>query len=341
MRNIEYLEKLLKHYTFPIDRNNMNMEENLILIHRIILKHSETSNETMVEQVEALFSILIENSVKIDNNTIIFKTLTYFIQNGFYLFITTLKSKKVTSKNKFIKQLLNILDSKEIAKSFNLNEADIEKESNISVLKKVIIKMDSKFKKIFCFPLFFLYKFIHENDEMIKDKINKYISQKDINKFYQTYNEPILEKKYDILKKIIESESNEDKNEMKKPKSNKEKNENKNNLIETDEGKENPDKDETKQNSDNSFNKEKDNNEKSEDSNKNGKIISDISENFNNLKENDNNSTKDNKIYSNEEIMNMVQSLTQRNEEEYKKIYQRFEEEYKKYIKDLKKNIKK
>ena len=59
----EYLEKLLKHYSFPIDRNDMNMKEYLILIHRIILKHSETSNETMVKQAEALFSILIENSL--------------------------------------------------------------------------------------------------------------------------------------------------------------------------------------------------------------------------------------------------------------------------------------
>ena len=273
-----------------------------------------------------------------DKNTILFKTLTYFIQNGFDLFITTLKSKKITSKNKFIKQLLNILDSKEFAKSFNLNETDIEKELNISVFKKVIIKMNSKFKKIFCFPLFFLYKFIHENDGIIKDKINKYISQNDINQFYQTFGEEILEKKYDILKKIIESESNEDKKEIKKSNSNKEKNDIKNDLIETDEGKENPDKDETKQNSDNSSNKEKDKNEKYEDS----KTIIEINENFNNLKENENKSTKEkeNKIYSNEEIVNMVKSLTQRFEEE-NKITQRLEEENKKITQRLEEESKK
>ena len=200
----EYLQNLLKHYTNPIDRNNMNMKEYLILIHRIILKHSENSDKKMVGQVEDLFSILVQNSVRMDNNTILFKTLTNFIQNGFDLFVKTLKSKEVISKEKFFKHLLNILDSKKIAESFNLNEKDIENQLNISVLKTVIMNIKSKFvNKIFSLSLFFLHIFIHENDTIIKNQINKYICEEYFNKFYQNFDE---RKKCNIWKDIINSE---------------------------------------------------------------------------------------------------------------------------------------
>ena len=60
LEKYRYLETLLKHYHYPIDRNNMNMKEYLILIHRIIFIHSGTSNKKIVEQKEQVFSILIE-----------------------------------------------------------------------------------------------------------------------------------------------------------------------------------------------------------------------------------------------------------------------------------------
>ena len=293
----EYLEKLLKHYDSYVDKNNMNMEQYLILINRIIFKYSSVSNKKSIEQVKNLFNILIENSVKLDNNSILFKTLVYFIQNGFDLFIQTIKSTKVTSEKEFIKELLYILDSKEIAKSFNLNPIDIENELDISVFKGVIIKKKLTFvKKIFSFPLFFFIKFIQENDKDIKDKIIQYIDKEYINEFYHSLD---LGKKLNSLKKIINSELNEEQKEFKKLELNEEKkeiriiesnkeqkNEIKNDLIGTKEEKEIAEKDETKQNLDNSSNKEKDKNEKSEDSFKSEQIIIGINGNSNEHKEN-------------------------------------------------------
>ena len=222
----QYLEKLLiKHYNNHIDKIDMDINKYLILIHRIIFNLSESSDARIAKQVEEMFSILIENSVKMDNNTILFKTLTYFIQDGFDLFVEILKSKdKVTSKKKFNTQLLKLMNSKEIAKLFNLNEKDIEKELNISAFKKSFNMLNNKFvNKLFIFPIYFLSAFIHEND--LKNKINKYIDQQYIDQFYQSYNEAILEQKYEALKEIINSETNEEQNEIENSESNREKNE--------------------------------------------------------------------------------------------------------------------
>ena len=348
----EYLEKLLKNYRYPIDRDSMNMKEYLMLIHRMIFTLQNNSKKKLVKDVEEMFCILIENSIKMDKNTILFKTLTYFIQKGFELFIATLKSKEVISEDEFIQKLLNVLDPKDIAKSFNSNEIDIEKELNLSIFKKVIIKKKPKFVNIiFSFPLFFLNKFIHENIAGIKDKIIEKINEKYINRFDETFKEAILDKKYDILKKIINSESSEEQKAIKKPKSNEEleksesnkekkeiKNETMVDLIKINEDNENADKNETKQNSDNSSYKEKDKTEKSEDYYKSEQTIIDPNEKFSKLNEDENtNNTKEKKIYSNEEIMKMLKSLDEENkklnqklEEENKKLNQKLEEENKK-----------
>ena len=343
----EYLEKLLKNYRYPIDRNSMNMQGYLMLIHRMIFAFQKNSKIKLVKEVEEMFFILIENSIKMDKNTILFKTLTYFIQKGFDLFIETLKSKEVISENEFIQKLLNVLDLKDIAKSFDLNEIDIERELNISIFKKVIINKKAKFVKIiFSFPLFFLNKFIHENSAGIKDKIIAKTNENYINKFYKTFKEAILDKKYDTLKKIINSESSEEKKAIKNPKSNEEleksesnkekeiKNETMVDSIKINEENENADKNETKQNSDNSSykEKEKDKTEKIEDYYKSEQTIIDPNEKFSKLNEDENtNNTKEKKIYSNEEIMKMLKSL----DEENKKLNQKFEEENKKLKEEI------
>ena len=335
----EYLEKLLKNYRYPIDRNSMNMQGYLMLIHRMIFAFQNNSNKKLVKEVEEMFCILIENSIKMDKNTILFKTLTYFIQKGFDLFIATLKSKEVISENEFIQKLLNVLDPKDIAKSFNINEIDIEKELNLSIFKKVIIKKKAKFVNIiFSFPLFFLNKFIHENIAGIKDKIIEKTNKKYINRFDETFKEAILDKKYDTLKKIINSESSEEQKpksneKLEESESNKEKKEIKNEtmvgLIKINEDNENTDKNETKQNSDNSSYKEKDKTEKNEESEQ---TIIDPNEKFSKLNEDENtNNTKEKKIYSNEEIMKMLKSL----EEENKKLNQKLEEENKKLKEEI------
>ena len=337
----EYLEKLLKNYRYPIDRNSLNMQGYLMLIHRMIFSFQKNSKIKLVKEVEEMFCILIENSIKMDKNTILFKTLIYFIQKGFDLFIATLKSKKVISENEFIKQLLNVLDPKDIAKSFDLNEIDIERELNISIFKKVIINKKAKFVNIiFSFPLFFLNKFIHENSAGIKDKIIEKTNKIYINRFDETFKKAILDKKYDTLKKIINSESSEEKKAIKNPKSNEEleksesnkENEIKNELIKINEDNENTDKNETKQNSDNSSYKEKDKIEKIEDYYKSEQTIIDPNEKFSKLNEDENtNNTKEKKIYSNEEIMKMLKSLN----EENKKLNQKLEEENKKLKEEI------
>lgn len=334
LEKYEYLENLLKYYRYPIDRNNMNMTEYLVLLHRIITANLETSDRQIVEQIEQVFFILIENSVKIDNSTILFKVLVYFIQNGFELFIKSLKSEKSTKEKEFNEQLFNILDTEKIAKSLNLNAASIEEELNISAFKDVIKKIKPIFiHKIFSFPLFFFNKNIHENDENIKTKINKYVKKRYIKQFYETYNELLSGKKYDSLKKILNSKSIEVKKEIINSESNEEKSEIKNeikdNLIEIDKEKEkeNEDKDDTKQNSDNSSNKEEYKIEKSDDSNKDEKsFINDI---INNENDNINISTKEKKTYTSEEIMEKINLLTKKFEEENKALEKKIKEENK------------
>ena len=185
-----YLESLLKHYSNPYDKKNLSLKEFFILLHRIIFKIKETSKKSDVERTEKFFYELIKTSFRLDKDSLLFKALSYFIQNGFDEFIKVLKDSKVITPKEFNKSLLNILDSEKIENSFQLNKGEVEKVLNIPVFKKTFVKI--KFKnKIMCFILFFFRDFVEKKDQQIMDGIKGYLDEDKINSFYTIYDKEI------------------------------------------------------------------------------------------------------------------------------------------------------
>ena len=185
-----YLESLLKHYSNPYDKKNLSLKEFFILLHRIIFKIEDTSKKSDVERTEKFFYELIKTSFRLDKDSLLFKALSYFIQNGFDEFIKVLKDSKVITPKEFNKSLLNILDSEKIENSFQLNKGEVEKVLNIPVFKKTFVKI--KFKnKIMCFILFFFRDFVEKKDQQIMDGIKGYLDEDKINSFYTIYDKEI------------------------------------------------------------------------------------------------------------------------------------------------------
>ena len=222
---------------------------------------------------------MIKNSLKLDINSILFKSLSYFIQNGFDLFINVLKSDKVTTKKEFNNLLLGVLDTVEIGKKFKIFEGEIENTLNIKEFKKAMTKV--KFKnKIMCFIMFFFRKFIQEEkDQILLEEIKKYIEEKNISSFYQKLDEAIEKKNNQ------ENVENIDKNEIKE---------------------ESFEYDDKKENIDNSSNKDKDMTETgmSEDTNLVNNNLSKELLDINNTNE------RNNKPLNNEEMQEMILKLS-------------------------------
>lgn len=203
-----YLESLLKYYSPSFDKKSTSMNDYLIILKRITFPYKENSDAKLVNKTENIFHIMIKNSIRLDKDSILFKALSYFIQKGFDLFISALKAEEVVSKKQFNKSLLDMLNSENIEKYFNLSEGDVEKCLKLVQFKKVMKKV--KFtNKIVCFILLFFRKFIEEKDKIIIEEISQYIKEKDINDFYSMYNEGQKNKEDE---KVIE---NNDKNENK------------------------------------------------------------------------------------------------------------------------------
>ena len=185
-----YLESLLKHYSQPYDKKNMSLEEYLRKLHIIIYGIQGTSNKSDVQRTETFFKVLIKTSLRLDKDSVLFKTLSYFIQNGFDLFIKVLKDTKVTTSKEFNKLLLNVLDSEKIEKNFQLNQGEIEKALNISSFKNAFSKV--KFiNKIMCFILFFFRELFKKKDQITLNEIKNYLNEEKINKFYTIYDKEI------------------------------------------------------------------------------------------------------------------------------------------------------
>ena len=203
-----YLESLLKYYSPSFDKKSTSMNDYLIILKRITFPYKENSDAKLVNKTENIFHIMIKNSIRLDKDSILFKALSYFIQKGFDLFISALKAEDVVSKKQFNKSLLDMLNSENIEKFFNLSEGDVEKCLKLVQFKKVMKKV--KFtNKIVCFILLFFRKFIEEKDKIIIEEISQYVKEKDINDFYSMYNEGQKNKEDE---KVIE---NNDKNENK------------------------------------------------------------------------------------------------------------------------------
>ena len=206
-----YLELILKSHNQPYNNKSMTMEQYLICLHRIVFGAQVNLNEEYVQKTENFFKIMIRNSIRLEQDSILFRTLSYFIRKGFDLFISVLKSDKVTSKKKLNQLLLEVLDTAKIEDDFNINKGEIEKALNIAEFKKAMSNV--KFKnKIMCFVLLFFRKFIQENDKIILGDLKDILTENNISNFYEKYDKEITKKNKQEDAKISEEI---DKNEIK------------------------------------------------------------------------------------------------------------------------------
>jgi len=137
---------------------------------------------------------MIRNSIRLELDSLLLKTPSYFIRKGFGLFISVLKSDKVTTKKEFNNLLLNVLDSSKIEDDFSINKGEVEKALNIAEFK--IAMSNVKFKnKIMCFVLLFFRKFIQENDKIILGDLKDVLTENNISNFYEKYDKEITKKK--------------------------------------------------------------------------------------------------------------------------------------------------
>ena len=87
LKNFDTLKTLLSYSSKKnIDIKNLNIDEYLIELHKIIFNSAGiNSEEEYVNKLETLIFCLIENSDRISNNTKLFKFLSFFIKMLFDL----------------------------------------------------------------------------------------------------------------------------------------------------------------------------------------------------------------------------------------------------------------
>ena len=211
-----FLLSILNEYKEPYDKKGMNMKEYLVKLHRIIFKRLEKSNQKKVEaveKVENLFSTLIENLIKLDDDSILFKALSFFIRKGFALFVSALQGNQLLKKAEFSKRLLETLNIENIAQEFKLKIEEIENELSPILFQQTVNMMKFKFeKKINSYILLFFKKLVQQGDKEITDYLSKYMTQNDIDGFFKNYKLAKFEKKLNLIsiKKVEEKkEANE------------------------------------------------------------------------------------------------------------------------------------
>ena len=211
-----FLLSILNEYKEPYDKKGMNMKEYLVKLHRIIFKRLEKSNQKKVEaveKVENLFSTLIENLIKLDEDSILFKALSFFIRKGFALFVSALQGDQLLKKAEFSKRLLETLNIENIAQEFKLKIEEIENELSPILFQQTVNMMKFKFeKKINSYILLFFKKLVQQGDKEITDYLSKYMTQNDIDGFFKNYKLAKFEKKLNLIsiKKVEEKkEANE------------------------------------------------------------------------------------------------------------------------------------
>ena len=211
-----FLLSILNEYKEPYDKKGMNMKEYLVKLHRIIFKRLEKSNQKKVEaveKVENLFSTLIENLIKLDEDSILFKALSFFIRKGFALFVSALQGDQLLKKAEFSKRLLETLNIENIAQEFKLKIEEIENELSPISFQQTVNMMKFKFeKKINSYILLFFKKLVQQGDKEITDYLSKYMTQNDIDGFFKNYKLAKFEKKLNLIsiKKVEEKkEANE------------------------------------------------------------------------------------------------------------------------------------
>ena len=203
LKNFDTLKVLLSYSSKKnIDISNLNIDEYLIELHKIIFNSAGiNSEEEYVNKLETLIFCLIENSDRISDNIKLFKYLSSFIKILFDLLSKTLKEKENTNITKFSTKVLELLNSKEIIKYSGLEEKDIEylinKDQFIKAYDSLKCKIINKFA---CYILLFFPEIIKNKDEKIKDIIHKFLKERQINKFYKIYEGKEFEFEEDIKK---------------------------------------------------------------------------------------------------------------------------------------------
>ena len=124
----QYLQPLLEHYNISYDKVNITMDDYLVYLNRIVLKYSKESLPEKIDDISNFFFIIIKGSIRLNRDSILFKALSYFIQKGFDYFISSLKTEETITPLKVSKELFSILNEEKIAKFFNLDKMEVEKE---------------------------------------------------------------------------------------------------------------------------------------------------------------------------------------------------------------------
>ena len=216
LEKYSYLEPLLKHYEIPYDRASLNMDDYIVILNKIVLKYIKTSEPEIINNTKNFFFLLVKNSIRMNADTVLFKALSYFIQEGFKFFISSLKTEKIITPPEFIKQLFLKIDEEKIAEYFAIDKLEVEKELKLNTLKKVIKKMKfKKFKQKFgCHLFLFFRNFVEQNDKEITNELYKYIKEKDWVSFYEIYEKYKIYDDFDRKFNSIFHKNSSNKNEV-------------------------------------------------------------------------------------------------------------------------------
>ena len=188
MEKYSYLEPLLKHYEIPYDRASLNMDDYIIILNKIVLKYIKTSEPKIIDNIKNFFFLLVKYSIRMNADTVLFKALSYFIQEGFNFFISSLKSDENVAPPIFIKQLFLKINEEKIAEYFAIDKLELEKELKLNTLKKAMKEKNFKFKQKFgCYLFLFFRNFVEQNDKEITNELYKYIKEKDWVSFHEIY----------------------------------------------------------------------------------------------------------------------------------------------------------
>ena len=215
LEKYSYLEPLLKHYEIPYDRASLEMDDYIIILNKIVLKYIKTSEPKIIDNIKNFFFLLVKYSIRMNADNVLLKALSYFIQEGFIFFISSLKSDEIITPPKFINQLFLKIDEEKIAEYFAIDKLELEKELKLNTLKKAMKEKNFKFKQKFgCYLFLFFRNFIEQNDKEITNEIYKYIKEKDWASFYEIYEKYKIYDDFDRKFNSIFHKNSSNKNEI-------------------------------------------------------------------------------------------------------------------------------
>ncbi len=212
-----YLEPLLQHYKKPYDRASLNMDEYIIILNKIILENEKGSEPKIIDNTKNFFFILVKYSIRMNADNVLFKALSYFIQEGFNFFISSLKSKENVAPRVFVKELFRKINEEKIAEYFAIDKLEVEKELKLKPLERAIKEKKFIFiQKLGCYIFLFFRNFVEQNDKEITDELYKYIKEKDLVSFHEIYEKYKMYDDFDRKFNSIFHKNSSDKNEIMK-----------------------------------------------------------------------------------------------------------------------------